>query len=169
MENSIVAKFKKSIVQLVGQVCWGAIAGSGTGSVLNLCIGAKLIRTVPIKNPNLSDELQNYDSEYALFLDCTWRLDSKTQVLFGAWDDNDFEGTKIQGLQALIEQKIRSVSYSEPAFDLKIVFENEMVLRVFCDSTNTCDAADNYSLFLLHEIFTVGNKSKIRREERGYV
>jgi hypothetical protein len=167
MEDISVDEFRKSLGRLAGQVCWGTVAGAGRGSVLSLNIGSKLIRDVPVKNPNLSDEVRNYDPEYSLFIECSWRVNSKTQVLFGAWDENDVEGPKIQGLQALVNQKIRSVSCSEPAFDLEIVFENELTLRVFCDSTNDIDAADNYALFLPHEIFIICNKSTIRKEERG--
>lgn len=90
-----------------------------------------------------------------------------TQVLCGAWDENDIEGPKIKGLEAIVGHNICSISYTEPALDLKIVFDNEMVLRVFCDATNSYDENDNYSLFFQHEILIVGNKSVIRKEERS--
>lgn len=73
----------------------------------------------------------------------------------------------LDGLQRLVDQTIDDVTLTKPAFDLVLNFSNGLVLRIFCDATNTTEMADNYSLFLPEAIYIVGNRSALKREARN--
>jgi hypothetical protein len=147
-------------------VCWGFVAGKGTGSVVELNLGKKVSRKSAVKNPHLTDEQQASDSEFALLVECTWRLESKTQVICGAWDDNSKQGAMIKGLERLVGQTIESISLLRPSLDLELSFSNQLVLRIFCDLTNRAEMVDNYSFFLPRMIYIVGTRSRLRKEVR---
>lgn len=166
MRKTITAEFIASLNRFTGQVCWGFAAGKGTGSVVSLDIGGKVLRESPLKNPHLTAEQRKYDAEFDLFIHCVWRLESKTQVICGAWDDNAEGGDMIEGLQRLVGQTISSVKVSKPAFDLAVNFNSGLVLRIFCDQTNQSEMEDNYSVFLPDAIYVVSNRSQLRREAR---
>lgn len=166
MRKTITAEFIASLNRLVGQVCWGFAAGKGTGSVISLDIGEKVLRESPLKNPHLTAKQRKYKAEFDLFIQCAWRLESKTQVICGAWDDNSEGGDMLEGLQRLVGQAINSIKVSKPAFDLAVNFNNGLVLRIFCEQTNQAEMEDNYSVFLPNTIYVVGNRSQLRRAAR---
>lgn len=166
MPKVTLDKFEASLNQLTNQVCWGFVAGKGTGSVVELNLGRKVSRKAPVKNPHLTDEQRANDSEFALFVECTWRLESKTQVICGAWDDNSKLGAMRKGLERLVGQTIDSISLARPSLDLALRFSNQLVLRIFCDQTNPAEMVDNYSLFLPRMICIVGTRSRLRQEVR---
>jgi hypothetical protein len=164
MQKTVTSEFIASLNRLVGQVCWGFVAGEGTGSVISLNIGGKVLRKSPLKNPHLSAEQRKYDAEFDLFIQCAWRLESKTQVICGAWDDNAKGGDMLEGLQRLTGQVISSIKVSKPALDLTVSFSSELMLRVFCDQTNQAEMQDNYSVFLPDAVYVVGTRSELKRE-----
>jgi hypothetical protein len=164
MQKKILVEFEEALNRLAGQLCWGISGGAGTGSAINLNIGRQIPRKTPLRNPHLNRLQRKYDSEYALFIHCPWRIDSKSKVVCGGWDEN---GEMLAGLTLLTGSKVTSVSVKKPAWDLDLTFKNGLVLRVFCDSVNMADMADNYSVFLPEEIFTVGVRSKLSKEPRG--
>lgn len=158
------AMFEASLNRLVGQVCWGFAAGEGTGSVINFYIGGKVPRESPLSNLHLAAEQREYEAEINLFVECAWRIESKTEVICGAWDDNTEGGDMIAGLRRLVDQSVSSVKVSQPALDLTLDFSNGLTLRVFCDQTNQAEGEDNYTLFLNGAIYVVGSRSQLRRE-----
>lgn len=166
MRKTITTEFIASLNRLIGQVCWGFAAGAGTGSVVSLDIGGKVLRKKPLKNPHISSKQRKYTSEFGLFIRCIWRIESKTQVICGAWDDNAKGGDMIEGLQRLVGQAISSIKVSKPALDLAVNFNSGLVLRIFCDQTNQAEMEDNYSVFLPDAIYVVSNRSQLRREAR---
>ena len=147
-------------------MCWAFVAGKGTGSVVELNLGRKVSRKSPVRNPHLTETQRANDSEFALFVECTWRLESKTRVICGAWDDNSKQGAMIKGLERLVGQTIESISLTRPSLDLEVRFSNQFVLRIFCDQTNRAEMVDNYSLFLPQMIYIVGTRSRLRKEVR---
>ena len=167
MRQTIIAEFVKGINRLIGQECWGFAAGEGTGSSVSLDIGRKVLRKEPLKNPHLTSEQRKYDSEFDLFIQCAWRIESKTQVICGAWDDNAEDGVMIKGLQGLVGSTVDSIKVSKPALDLVLNFNNGLALRIFCDQTNQAEMDDNYSVFFPDVVYIVGNRSQLRRENRS--
>lgn len=166
MRKKLTAEFIARLNRLIGQVCWGFAAGAGTGSVVSLDIGGKVLRESPLKNPHLSAEQQKYAAEFGLFIQCAWRIESKAQVVCGAWDDNTGGGRMLEGLRLLVGQVISSVEVAKPALDLAMNFDGGLALRIFCDQTNQAEMEDNYSLFLPDAIYVVGHRSQLRREAR---
>lgn len=159
-------KLKTALSQLIGKECWGVVAGSGTGTVVSFQIGSKLARDKPIDNPQLSEDVRNYEGEYCLFIECVWRLESKEEVMCGAWDDNSADGKMLQGLNMLVGKRVTDLSWVEPAWDLAITFSNNLQLKVFCDQVNEEDQIDNYMVFTPTDILTVGTKSVLEFEQR---
>jgi len=159
--------FKADLARLTGQVCWGFIAGAGTGSALNLNLGGRVPRKVPARNPHLTEEQRMFDGELGLFVECVWRLDSASEVVCGAWDDNSAGGPMLEGLRLLVGQVVASVETEGPAFDLRVGFGNSLTLRVFSDAVNRAEARDNYSLVVPGATYTVGTRGSLRREPRA--
>jgi hypothetical protein len=141
-------------------------ADAGTGPVVDLKVGRKILRKIPLRNPHLSRLQRKYDSKYAIFILCVWRVDSKSKVVCGCWDDNTENGEMLAGLRRLVGSTITSVNVKKPAWDLDLTFSNGLVLRVFCASVNLVDMDDNYSVFLPEGIFTVSTRSKLLKEQR---
>lgn len=162
----VIIAFTEAIKKMVGQPCWGFVAGEGTGSVVSLQIGGKVPRTILINNPSLTIEQQQNTGEYVLLIECAWRLETKTKVICGAWDDNSENGSMKKGLRHLLGHKIEFIDLSKPGLDLKIGFDNGFMLQIFCDSTNLKDKTDNYSFHLNLDrvVYIVTYRSKLKIE-----
>ena len=165
--NPSISEFEDQLNQLVGQKCWGYVAGPGTGSVLSIDIGNKIPGKKPTKGSRQNADQQKYYAEFSLFIECVWRIDSNDEVVCGAWNDNSKGGEMQKGLKRLVGCVINSISLFKPALDLEVSFSNQLVLRVFCDQVNTVDMNDNYTLFVPDSYYTVGTLSQLRRQARS--
>lgn len=163
-----MTQFEIYFNRIVGLECWGIIAGSGTGSNINMQFGRKIPRAKPLKNPSLTNEQREFDSEFSVFVECVWRLDSETEIVCGAWDNNRENGLMIIGLHQLVGSVVSSVQILKPAFDLIVSFSNGLALKVFCDNVSPIDANDNYSLFTPDLYYTVGTRSVLRKTFRQF-
>jgi hypothetical protein len=150
----------------VGQPCWSFAAGAGTGSHLHLDFGRKIPRAVPLTNPHLDPEARANDAEFALYLECVWRLDEAAGVVCGAWDDNAAGGPMLRGLARLPGLRVVQANVRQPGLDLDLEFEQALRLTVFCDQVNVLDEADNYSFFTPQGVLIVGTRSVPRLEPR---
>lgn len=150
---------------LVGQPCWGVIAGSGTGSVISLAFGLKTPRHIPLPNPHLTDELRHHEGEFSLFVLCAWRLQSSEQVICSSTSSNAANGTMRKGLRRLVGDTVSTVALGYPAFDLTVCFASGLSLLVFCDISRDEDEMDNYDYFVRDEVITVcgGGDTVIKR------
>lgn len=164
MDAKIVDEMRVSLHRLLHQECWGIGAGEGTGSVLNLHIGEKLLRQTPVANPYLANDLQKYEGEMGLFIECAWRVDSDVEVMCGSGESNINHGLMIEGLGKITGHKIEHFDLLLPAYDLILHFSNSLTLRVFCDQTELTGENDNYSIFFPEVIYVVGSRSEVRRE-----
>lgn len=164
MDEPYSLDLSRVLGQFVGRRCIGFSAGEGTGSVVSLEFEPRRPRQRPLTNPSLTEEQRAGDSEYALFVECAWRLDGPHQVICGAWDDNSPRGTMLSGLRGLLEHNVESYRLSEPGSDLEIRFDNGWIFRAFCDQVNEEEENDNYSVFCPGKILIVGTKSRLRQE-----
>ncbi len=162
-------QYRSVLEQLVGRSCWGFAAGSGTGSVVSLQIGEKVPHKLQLTNRHISEDLRRFSGEFVILIECVWRLDSKSKIVTGAWDDNRRDGPMLKGLDRIVGRKIERIEIVEPGLDLNLWFENGLVLRVFCDQINEIDATDNYSVFTPALIYCVGERSGLRPEGRQYL
>lgn len=169
MQGDITAEFRKNLNSLVGQPCWGFVAGKGTGSVISLHFGNKLPLQQPIKNLHLSHDLQKYEGEIILFVQCVWRIDSEVEVICGCWEDNEKDGPMLSGLQNIVGQKVESIELSLPAWDLAVHFSNLITLRIFCDQTDLIEPVYNYDFFSPEVTYIVSTRGRLRRELREFL
>jgi len=166
--SNLKGDLKNEIQKLIGKECWAVIAGKGRGSNVDLRIGEKLPMKEPINNLSISEDARKYDSEYALFILCTWRIDNDEKVVCGSWDYNLENGKMLKGLNLLIGNKILDSYLTEPALDLTLRFSSNINIKIFCDQTNEKDDYDNYDLFTPTEIITVGSQSILKSEPREF-
>lgn len=148
---------------LVGEECWGAVGGEGTGSVILLSIGARTLRARPVRNPHLSELCRLYDPASSLRVRCPWRIDSPSKVIAGSHMSNANDGPMVRGLQEICGQKIVAVLCPAPAYDLTIHFENRRSLVVHCSAIGV-DYDDCYSLGTPSGWYTVGFDGDLRFE-----
>ena len=167
MNEDLFPELQHGLNQFVGEICWGIAAGRGTGSIVSLHFGAKMLRRIPLNNPHLSNELREYDSQMGLFITCSWRLDSDSDVICGWTDSNEEGGPMLSGLQKIVGQKVKQVDLILPGLDLGLHFSNSLLLRIFSDRTDSTQDEGNYTVFLPRWAYVVGIKSKLKKEARG--
>ncbi len=162
MTDELKQQFKIDLQKLVGQKCWGIVEGKGTGSVITFDFGKQIPREKPVDNPFLSEEEQNFEAEFSLFVHCVWRVNSTQKVIFGAWTEHE---AVRQEINQIVDQTIKQIELFEPTFGMKVTFSNDLQLDIFCDQTNDEDKNDNYDYFIPEIIYTVGHKSILTTSE----
>lgn len=153
----------RALERFVSRTCIGHMAGGAAGSHVSLEFEPRVPRVRPLINPALSDQQRLTEAEYAIFVLCTWRLDSEEEVICGSWDDNSEGGPMLRGLDKLIGRKLEAFTLTEPGLDLELYFAGHS-FRIFCDHVNEVDMEDNYSVFLPGQIVTVATRSRVERE-----
>lgn len=146
---------------LKGKSCWSIVAGEGTGSVVTIGFGDKRKKSKPLKNPNLTEEQRNFDSEIEIMVYCAWRVLSSDSIICSWRDSNELDGEMLKGLQLLKDKKVIEAKLMETTYDLDIIFENGIRFQLFCDQTNDYDSDENFTIFMGHESCTVGLKSAL--------
>jgi hypothetical protein len=165
-DRNYLSEFQNNLKHLIGKECWSVIGGAGTGTHISLDFGDKIPIKKPLTNPHLTEEERNFNGEFSFYITCAWRIESELEVISGCWEDNAKDGPMLNGLQKIINQKVIAVELSLPALDLKLTFENNFSLQIFCDQTSLEEGYDNYTFFLrTREWFNVGTRSVL---EKGY-
>jgi hypothetical protein len=177
-DNSL-RRLLSELACLEGKKCLWYWAGESTGSVINVEFGKKIKRMKPIgtvlkqiRPPNLTltdeqREQREYEGEMILLVESAWRVDTDDGVLCGSTDSN-CPGCDMQlGLEQLKGQTVKSVHILAPALDLTVIFEKNLILRVFCDQTNLYSRVDNYSFFNNDRAYIVGPRGAVEVEERN--
>jgi hypothetical protein len=140
------AKSLRQVVHdsLLGRKLWKVVAGSGTGSVLSLGFGRAIAREHRIENRNLLEMERSHESEFCLFVNCTWRILSRG-VLLSTWcDSNERGGPMLAGLSTLRDARVEKISVRSGVADLSIRFENRTLLHVTPDIRNPAETEFNY-------------------------
>lgn len=159
-------KFRSALTEVIGAPLWGSVAGSGTGSMVNLRLGEKIPLKVPVKNPHLPPACRNNDSEWSLFIEhAAWRVESKTTVLCSSRSSNLAGEEMLTGLSTLVDSVVTDVQLRLPGGDMEWTFSNDHKLHIFCDCVNE-EEGDNYSFFTRTQVFTVLPMGGISMEER---
>ena len=141
--------------------CWSVI-GPSTGSIVSFGFGNKILRDNPLKNEMLNFENRRYKPEFDLLIYCAWRIENEFEIFVGSENTYDEIFDKLNILQDL---KMVDYSIEEPAFDLKIFFENNLILNVFCTNTNPDEIETNYDLYIPNGCITVGCNGMLSFEE----
>ena len=160
--------FRTAMAELVGKECWSVIAGSGTGSIVTLNFGERIPVKRWLSNETLSSDSRRFEGEYALYIECGWRVRSPQGMICSWSSDNAANGPMLTGLQQLEGGTTSVVEISEETYDLRVEFEDGLSLDVFCDQVDTDPEAsvDNYSLFTTDSILIVGPRSRLHRASR---
>jgi hypothetical protein len=149
--------------RLHSSVCWSVVAGAGTGSLVSLDFGEKIIRTKPLKNPALSDEQRNYFGENVLYIECAWRLQTRSEVICSSTSGNLENQSMVDGLRQIIGAHVVKVRAQLPGGDMEIIFDNGISLLIFADQSNEVEKIDNYTFYSPNFIITNGPKSLITK------
>jgi len=129
---NIVENLRRDLGLLEGEVCWAAIGGEGTGSIISLSIGEKIPKSSPSKNKFLSELARNNDSKHGFMIYGAWRVDSENEVISGSHMSNENDGPMVRGLRQLADKRILAIKCEKPGLDLVIQFEGGLCLSVFC-------------------------------------
>ena len=120
-----IEKLKK----MLDRACWHVSAGGSTWPSFVLVMGDKVRRMSPLKNPAQPEDYRQFRGSLELLVWSSWRLQTRTEVLATSDQDDDVVGQ----LESLNGIKIVGVSYSEPAWDLRIDFADGRELLTFSD------------------------------------
>jgi hypothetical protein len=131
--------------RLVGLECWGCSILPGS-SVLNMALGRKVPDTSR-GSWKLKPE-ERFTPEFALFIECTWRLDTVDSVVT-VWSDygEEFDGPMYKGISLLFGRRITSVKAVPPAWDLTVEFEGGYILKAFSGTSEFREEQDAWAVF----------------------
>jgi hypothetical protein len=149
-----------------GKKCWSVIAGEGTGSLITLAFGLKQRRMKILKNQYLTNEQQNFDGEFELYVECAWRLETMTSVICTSTSSNRRGDTMMKEIDQLVGQTVVEVGLTYPAADIKIDFDSGLSLVIFADQANEVDEYCNYVVSTDSRIIVNGAKSQISLQAR---
>jgi hypothetical protein len=140
---------------LVGETCWGVSAGA-VGSTFFLNFGEK--RIIPARGRFSEFEL----GEMSLGVWCTWRLDNATSSIMSSDEDSENVDKALRVLKGL---KVVEIKITMPAWDLLVLFENELTLHVFCDQiTENSSSSTNWEFWNGDKVIGVERNNKIEIE-----
>jgi hypothetical protein len=136
-----------------GMTCWCAIAGSGTGSMVTLYFGKKVLRERPLKNFSLADMVRKYEGEYCLFLvDCLWRIQDDRKVVASSASSNHKGGEMLEAVNHLIDDNIIKVDVDTISGDLVLYFSKGLKMLIFCYFSSQDDST-NYRYYTPKKIY----------------
>lgn len=158
-------KLIDALQKLVGTPCWSIITGLGTWPTLSMQFGNKVPLERPLTNDHLTEEERLFEGEYALFIECSWRIDSNSEAVTSSQDS--LENNALEKLSLLRDMKVVDIFLAKPSYDLTVFFSNGYNLKAFCDETNDIEDYDNWSIFLTEVVYTVGAKSILKKELRA--
>lgn len=138
--------------QLVGKECWSTWAVDSAPNWLTLDFGEKVKRKTPLKNQSRPETERNFKGEFSLFIQCSWRIESKSEVVVNGRDENGGRykvgGPTLKALGLLRGERVKSVAVEPSRFDVALEFENGLTLRVLADNVGKPnDNNENYTLF----------------------
>lgn len=157
-------KLIDAVQNLVGTPCWSIIAGVGTWPTLLIHFGGKVPLKRSFKHYYMTEEERFFGGEYRLFIHCSWRIESNSEVVTSSQDS--LENNALEKLSLLRDMKVVDIFLAKPSYDLTVFFSNGYILKVFCDLTNVIEDYDNWSIFISDFVYTVGAKSILKKNLR---
>lgn len=161
----LISEFRDVLWQMAGEKCWSFMANVNTGSCVSIDIGQKVLREKPLRNPRISKEERIYRGEFHFYVNCSWRIDWKGEVLCGGEDDKSEQGSMMIGLREMLNRRVVSVELEQPGLDVALEFEGGLVFRIFCDEFEEEEDVENYVLFLPDRQLVVGARSTLVKYE----
>ncbi len=154
----LVKKFIENAKTLAGNECWNC--SLTIGSTLMLDFGRKLTYDPPMVNPNSGNIVEIGEFNFLIF--SSWKIENDNEII-ASWRDKFWNIKKLdETIGMLLGNKVKYIDLAAPAFDLEIVFENHLRLKVFCDSfTSGEQDKSNYYFSTLHELFAVKSQGML--------
>jgi hypothetical protein len=117
--------------EIVGQECWSIVAGEGTGTMVSIDFGHKILLHRPINNRHLPDDKRNFKGKYALFIqDAAWWVLEHGEVI-GGWEDNNLnDGPMVTSLKKLVGKRVLSIDFFGKEHGFEMFFEENLMLKV---------------------------------------
>ncbi len=162
-------EFRENLKKLIKTKCWSFIAGEGSGSVISLDFGEKVLRKKPCRNKYLSEIQRKFKGEYSLLIYCSWRFDSPNKILCGSKDSNHADGPLLKGLKHIVDKSVVSVNVYSPAYDIVLGMSDGFTLKIFCDETNISEPFDNFIFFTPTKTYSIELNSKLAISKREFV
>ena len=130
---------------IIEKNCWSFIAGAGTGSMVSLAFGEKILRHKPLKNPTLTQEQRAFDGEFIVFIkEAPWRiLDENKSTICTSDDNNEVDGLMLSGLKILIGSPVSAISITHERFSISFKNRYSFIIR----TPSKPDEDSDYSLF----------------------
>lgn len=156
-------KFNESIKLAIGETCWNAELT--VGSTLMLDFGKQLSYDPPMVNPNSGETVRI--GEYNFLIFCSWRLENRENVIC-TWQDKFYNYQKLEEMVKMIRcRKIENIYIDKPSYDVIIVFDEGLVLKVFCDLQSVNDPKkSNYYFSTFNDLFAIKCNSELLCKEQ---
>lgn len=157
----------RNLAKLIGQDCWKAVGGRGNGSMVTFQFGKKIApKSSPYGGATVVDRRSSVDSykgEFCLFIKgCSWRLGKLNATLCTWRDTEDTIASCVKNVEGC---RVLDVAILNPGNDLKVQFEQDYVLELFCDQSETADGAmENYAMRFQEMWFSFGPGGIISQE-----
>jgi hypothetical protein len=163
-------EFLSSVAPIIQNECWAATGDGAAGAWIKLELGAKIARFRVVSNPKLPEDVRKYEGANDVFVQCPWRVERGQYVLCGSADSSEPGGPRTRALRdALVGKKILSVRLDGVSPDLVVAFDNECLLRTFCDGSFVDgERYEYYSIRIAGVIYSVANdgiSDETRREQ----
>ena len=146
-----------------GSTCWSVSYGPSTGSIIQVHLGGKLLRAIPLRNPAATEDERLYESEYVIYVACAWRLDDGDRVVCSSGDAYPHYERMAEGLDGLIGAVMVGSEIRTPALDASLTFDRGTTLHVFCDKPA---GEDNYDWSTADTTYGVTSHGELTREPR---
>jgi len=147
---------------VVGQPLWSAIAGPQDDYVLALDLGARVRRSMRLANRDLSFVQRTYEGEYALLVECPWRVDGPERVLVSCYGLLGRKDPPISDRIGELEDRVvESVALAAPGWDLVLGLSGGVALRCFAAEVNARGKRNNWAFWGPGGAVTIGPGSRI--------
>jgi len=156
------------VESLKNRSCWYVCCGGSAGARFSISLGGKVKRTFEVQNLLHPIEFRQFEGEFDLYVETTWRLDSQTGPMCSSNFEADGFGNSIDTLeQQLTGATVVDIRISYPVGDLTIEFTSGLILRVFCtDIRFSCPYAGNWSITNYSRVLSADGTGRVTLGER---
>jgi hypothetical protein len=149
--------------QLIGKECWSVIGGRGTGSVIVISLGERVLREREISNSCLTEDERRFDALFSSMIWCSWRVERAGRVV-GTWgaltETGELEPT---GALALKGRRLSGFELDDPIPDLRLDF-GDVRLSLFADYLSDDPGEAAYTVAIPAGTYSVSADGEIQFE-----
>lgn len=163
--NEVPGEVVAAIRAVVKKPCWNVSAGGLAGKSFSLAFGTKVPRSRPLNNPEATEDYRLFHGELTLLVWCSWRLDGPNEVIASGDQEPEIFAPRLR--RALIGSAVSTAEVRSAACDLRIEFDGNFVLHVFCDRMPEPDIdGDNWQIESADRVVAAGPGVRVTAEAR---